>query len=142
VSEDLITSIAKAGNGKYEFVKNLERELLKEKAIKLIHSSISPFLQNFEISLSNNFVVKETVPRPEKIPFILKNEPFRLYMLLEKDFSNIEKLEVEFSYETSETSNPKKMKFTLSPSEAIMGDKIHKMAVKQIIDNLEIENRN
>jgi len=38
------------------------------------------------------------MPRMESIPFLIKNEPFRFYILLNKDFSNLKTLGVKLSY--------------------------------------------
>lgn len=98
VSEDLILSVAKAGNGVYDFVKNSNAENLKKKALSMVHSAISPTLDEFKIRFSDQTAVKEMIPKIESIPFLIKNEPFRFYILLNKNFAEQGELELDFFY--------------------------------------------
>ena len=43
-------------------------------------------------------MVKEVIPRVENIPFLIKNEPFRFYTILNKNFDSGDTLQVNFSY--------------------------------------------
>ena len=43
----MIRKVAKAGNGAHEFVKDSSSENLTEKALSMVNSAISPFLDDF-----------------------------------------------------------------------------------------------
>ena len=49
---------------------------------------------------------------------------------------------MEFSYEDNYSKEKKVSHMRLVSRDAVEGDKIHKMAVKKLIDTIEQENRN
>ena len=76
----------------------------------MVHSSISPFLDQFQFKYSNKEAISDVIPRIENIPFLIKNEPFRFYILLNKHFSSTE---LDFSYYDNYAKKDKKMKLFL-----------------------------
>jgi hypothetical protein len=49
---------------------------------------------------------------------------------------------MEFSYQDNYSEEKKKTHMKLIAANAVEGDKIHKMAVKKLIDTIEQENKN
>ena len=44
-------------------------------------------------------MVKDVVPRIESIPFLIKNEPFRFYTLLNQNFAGKGEITMDFFYQ-------------------------------------------
>lgn len=60
ISPYLIQGVAMAGNGDYEFVK--DEENIQNKTQYLISESISPVLQDIEVTFDKPALISETIP--------------------------------------------------------------------------------
>ncbi len=68
---------------------------------------------------------------------MIKNEAFRFYILLNQNFADVGEIDMEFSYEDNYSKEKKVSHMRLVSRDAVEGDKIHKMAVKKLIDTIE-----
>ena len=83
ISPLLIQGVAQAGKGNYEFVK--DGEDITSKTLYLLHSAVTPLLDNFEITVDDSTLVTKTLPALNAIGSVIKNEPFELYLWLNYD---------------------------------------------------------
>ena len=138
ISPSFIKGMAEAGKGKCEFVK--DDDILEEKAINLLHSSISPFARNVDVTFNKLEFIKELIPKTNKINFLLKNEMFQFFLFF-KEFENVEilkDLQIIITYENSFTE--KKVEYIIPYSEIKFidnSDIFHKLAIKKKISIME-----
>jgi hypothetical protein len=139
VSNHFIKTVAKASNGIYEFVNKSEE--LNSKVMQFIYNSISPYLNDFKIDFTpdSQQMIQETYPKLSDIQFILKNEPFRLYIFLKKGIGmdKLNNLQADISYFNSYTNNKESNKIQASKNEVSQETILHKVAIKQKLDDLE-----
>jgi len=74
ISPLLIQGVARAGKGDYEFVKDSDN--ITEKTLYLLHSAITPQLESFTITFSDEASIKFTLPNYLNVGTVIKNEPF------------------------------------------------------------------
>ena len=138
VSASFIKRMAENGKGKFEFVKDDDN--LEEKTIHLLHSSISPFAKNLQITFDNEEYVKEIVPKIDNKTMVLKDEMFQFFLFLE-DFKNNEttrNFNIKVSYLNSFTRKNEEFLIKFSDSRELEkeSDIFHKLAIKKKIKDL------
>ena len=138
ISPYLITRIGEFGKCGHEFVK--DDEDLGEKAKKLLHNSISQFLEDVKITIDHDHVstVVETIPSLHETPRVLKNEPFELWMKL--DLSKLplgENVRVTISYFNSYTKEVESQAVDLQLSDSMTNEAFHKLYTSKKISKLE-----
>lgn len=130
-SNYLIKSVAKAGGGKYEFVR--DEDNLGEKVKFMITSAISPYLTDVKISFGEyDEFVTDIQPKTNEVPFILKDEPFKLYFILKKDYPS--DLRAHISY--FDSSLNMRLTATIAITKKFQGTIVHKIFAKNKIEDL------
>ena len=138
ISPYLITRIGEFGKCGHEFVK--DDEDLGEKAKKLLHNSISHFLEDIkvEIDVEHAPIVVETIPLLDEIPRVLKNEPFELWMKL--NLLNVtagDNMKITVSYFNSYNNKSETQPVTLRLSDNMTNEAFHKLYTSKKISKLE-----
>ena len=138
ISPYLITRIGEFGKCGHEFVK--DDEDLGEKAKKLLHNSISHFLEDIIITVdyAHASTIVETIPSLDEMPPVLKNEPFELWMKL--NLSKIapeENTRISVSYFNSYTNSLENQIVDLRLSNSMTNEAFHKMYTSKKISKLE-----
>eukprot|EP01016_Furgasonia_blochmanni_P041762 TRINITY_DN546_c0_g5_i2.p1 TRINITY_DN546_c0_g5~~TRINITY_DN546_c0_g5_i2.p1 ORF type:complete len:571 (+),score=185.52 TRINITY_DN546_c0_g5_i2:106-1818(+) len=139
ISPYLIKGIARAGKGTFELVK--DNSNLRIKAKRMLENSISPFLKNFKISFSHPNIIKKVHPDPEHMPFILKNEIFRMYFELNAEaFTTLNTdLSIHITFENSKTNKEENFIVKITPdNQRIMtAEMLHQLYAADLISNYE-----
>lgn len=128
-SEVFIRGSAEAGRGKSLLISDNEEDV-QGKIVDLLLESLSPSLTSFEIDFDKR-VVKGIAPLLNESSHILRNEPFRIYVLLDDSVRN-ENTDITVSYYDSVEEARKKITFTVSGAQAKQSDTFHKMLLAKI----------
>jgi len=144
ISPYFIKNVGLRGEGGYEFVKDSNH--LEEKTKQMLFKMISPSLSKFKINFSPSQALSFSRPDIEKIPYLVKNEPFKFFFFLDKETfaynkSMNVKINLDMSYLNSYSDAMQNYKIEINRNDAISDDKLHKLAYKSIIDDNKFENK-
>jgi von Willebrand factor A domain-containing protein 5 len=135
-SNYLIKGVARAGDGKYEFI--TDNSDLEPKTLAIINSSISPYLTNFNVTFNPRNLVRFTYPDLNQLQFILRNDVFKLFFFLDGNENSIlnSNFYSKLSFFDSIRNDTLDYTLRLNRSQIINGTILHKFAVKKRIDDL------
>ena len=63
----------------------------------MLQSSISPVVDGIEVKFDES-IVSHSVPNPNKVPYLLKNDPMTLFFFLNKNINEDFKTEVKLKF--------------------------------------------
>ena len=134
MSETFIRKVAEVGNGKSLLLS--DRESFKEPLLNLLKESLSPALSNFQIHFDKK-VIKGVAPLLNAQSHILRNEPVRLYLLVDKHLAE-DSTQVKISFFDSVKSQRVEKVFTIRLMAIIQSDVYHRLFLKQVFDDKPI----
>jgi uncharacterized protein YegL len=131
-SETFIRRTAEVGHGKSLLLTD-EEEDVQGKIIDLLNESLSPSLTSFEI-LFDKKVIKGVVPLLDSSSHILRNEPFRIYALVDQSIGTQTTI-ISVKYFDSVTNTRKEVNFEVTVAGAIEEELYHRVFLKKVFDD-------
>lgn len=134
-SREIIVEGAKLGKGKHEFIS--ETEDMNEKIIGLLEDSITPFLSDFKMNYDTN-LINIIAPVPESLNFLRKNEEFRIFAFLNKQFSQQRQTFIQLQYYDSILKKNISQQIGIHINDlVIQKDYLHKYGAFQVIRRIQ-----
>jgi uncharacterized protein YegL len=130
-SEKFIKQIAEQGRGKSLLLVDKDPEM-QSKIIGLLQESLSPALSDFEIVFDKNYV-KGIAPLLDSNSHVLRNEPFRLYLLLDESLEG-KSTHITVNYWDSLKAARISKTFTVTLKNPLKTDVFQKLFLKHIFD--------
>lgn len=130
-SETFIRKTAEVGIGKSLLISDSEEDV-QGKIIELLDESLSPALSNFEITFDKKFV-KGISPLLNSSSHILRNQPFRLFALIDKSLGS-GSTTVKVTYFDSVSGKRREKNFVVdlkTPEQTVL---YHRMFLKNLFD--------
>jgi len=134
ISNYFIKNVGLHGLGGYDYVKDSDN--LEERTKNIVYKMISPYLSNIKISWTPNRSVLNSRPNVAKLPFLVKNEPFKFFLIFDSvTFQFNTEIKFTMSFFNSFSNKIETHNFSVTKSQAKTSDRLHKLALKGIIDD-------
>ena len=132
-SSYLVTKAAKAGHGKHELIP--DKGNIEAKIVQLLAKSYSPSITNFQVIYDTN-VINYVAPVPQRNSHILRDEPFRCYVMFSSGLLQNDQVEINMKYysQAIQTNCIHKFVIDLKTSTVINTGMFHKLAIKSMFD--------
>ena len=131
-SETFIRKTAEVGSGKSVLLSD-EEEDVEGKIVQLLDESLSPALSNFEVTFDKKFI-KGLTPHLNATSHILRNQPFRLFALVDKSLGEAT-TDIKVSYFDSVRGKRVERSFPVSVVGANPTELYHRIFLKNIFDD-------
>ncbi|CAD8111359.1 unnamed protein product [Paramecium primaurelia] len=132
-SQNLIKRLAEVGNGKFQFVSDIED--INAKVIDLLEDSLTPYLKGFNLE-TNICNITQIVPNPESIVCLKKNQELTIqaFFSIEQEIDN---LQFTLSCFDPQDQKPIKYSVTLNLKDSQENEYFHKLASHKFITYYE-----
>ena len=121
---------------KNEELKGLKtgKKFLHSTIINLLDSALTPSLSNFKVDFDERYV-SVISPLPDSSTFVVRNQPFFMFVLLKNEIEEAENLEttITIQYFNSATKTTESRIFNLSLSGSIISADPHKLCISNLI---------
>lgn len=108
---------------------------MSEQILQHLKKAITPFFDDFNF-IYDETLVESITPAPDNIPFLLKNEPFTLYIFFNKNVSTIENLNTKISLKCLDSTSSKILKFEvhINSQTVLINNNVYKLGVSKILN--------